>query len=402
MSVPPLSSRTLLTVASLLLTLAPASRGRPADGRRRPRQGRRQPCFAGDSGRQAHPRRTAGSPAGRRHRPIRRRLLRDLTPFSAITCEPADLVSIEGGYLTPRKNGTGVLVVQAGGQSLRVPLIVQDLDKPQPVSFRRDLIAAMNVGGCNAGACHGTPSGKNGFKLSLRGFDPAADYLQLTRDVLGRRTDRSSPGRQPVSAEGARPGAPRRRPAFRRQQRAGRRHPRLAGRGPAGRPGRAAAAARASTSCPARACRTRPVAGSSWPSWPTSPTARVRDVTRLTVFSSSDPAVADVSRRPAWSSSSQPGEVAILCRYLDAIADGPPDLSRAAQGLRLDQPAREQLRRQARLRQAEDAEHPAVGPVHRRGIRPPRLPGRVRHPAQPPRKPRPSWPTASRRQAGAS
>ena len=51
----------------------------------------------------------------------------------------------------------------------------------------------MNVGGCNMGACHGTPSGKNGFKLSLRGFDPAADYRQLTRDQFGRRTDKHDP-----------------------------------------------------------------------------------------------------------------------------------------------------------------------------------------------------------------
>src|SRR6202011_6286511 len=70
---------------------------------------------------------------------------------------------------------------------------VKDLEKPQPVSFRREVIASMNVGGCNAGACHGTPSGKNGFKLSLRGYDPPADYVQLTRDVLGRRTDRNDP-----------------------------------------------------------------------------------------------------------------------------------------------------------------------------------------------------------------
>src|SRR5206468_8149752 len=58
----------------------------------------------------------------------------------------------------------------------------------QPVSFRNELIASLNVGGCNSGACHGTPSGKNGFKLSLRGYDPPADHMQLTRDVLGRRT----------------------------------------------------------------------------------------------------------------------------------------------------------------------------------------------------------------------
>ena len=75
-----------------------------------------------------------------------------------------------------------------GGTTTFVPVNITTTEKPDPVSFRRDVIAAMNVGGCNMGACHGTPSGKNGFKLSLRGFDPAADYLQLTRDVLGRRT----------------------------------------------------------------------------------------------------------------------------------------------------------------------------------------------------------------------
>src|SRR5262249_36191747 len=76
---------------------------------------------------------------------------------------------------------------------------VKDLDRPHPVSFRHELIAALNVGGCNSGACHGTPSGKNGFKLSLRGYDPPADYLQLTRDVLGRRTDRQGPDNSLIS-----------------------------------------------------------------------------------------------------------------------------------------------------------------------------------------------------------
>src|SRR5262249_2830323 len=41
----------------------------------------------------------------------------------------------------------------------------------------------------NQGACHGNQNGKNGFKLSLRGDDPAFDFASLTRDMLGRRTD---------------------------------------------------------------------------------------------------------------------------------------------------------------------------------------------------------------------
>src|SRR5206468_8956193 len=61
------------------------------------------------------------------------------------------------------------------------------------ISFRHQLVGALNVGGCNSGACHGTPSGKGGFRLSLRGFDPELDYIQLTHDVQGRRTSREGP-----------------------------------------------------------------------------------------------------------------------------------------------------------------------------------------------------------------
>ncbi|WP_020468054.1 DUF1549 and DUF1553 domain-containing protein [Zavarzinella formosa] len=71
-----------------------------------------------------------------------------------------------------------------------------------PVSFRRQIVPILTVAGCNAGACHGTPSGKNGFKLSLRGFDPAADFLQLTRDLSGRRTNAAEPDKSLVLLKG--------------------------------------------------------------------------------------------------------------------------------------------------------------------------------------------------------
>src|SRR5438128_6836574 len=61
------------------------------------------------------------------------------------------------------------------------------------VSFRREIIPAITRAGCNAGTCHGTPSGKNGFALSLRGYDPALDYRALTHQAAGRRLDRLQP-----------------------------------------------------------------------------------------------------------------------------------------------------------------------------------------------------------------
>lgn len=59
----------------------------------------------------------------------------------------------------------------------------------EPVSFRNDVMAVLSRGGCNQGTCHGSLNGKGGFKLSLRGEDPAADLLTLTRDTFGRRTN---------------------------------------------------------------------------------------------------------------------------------------------------------------------------------------------------------------------
>src|ERR1041384_315661 len=47
--------------------------------------------------------------------------------------------------------------------------------------------------GCNAGTCHGAAKGKNGFKLSLRGYDPEFDHHALVDDVSGRRFNRSAP-----------------------------------------------------------------------------------------------------------------------------------------------------------------------------------------------------------------
>jgi hypothetical protein len=61
------------------------------------------------------------------------------------------------------------------------------------VSFRRDVIAALSRAGCSQGACHGSPQGKNGFRLSLRGYDPDLDYATLVREQGGRRVDRVNP-----------------------------------------------------------------------------------------------------------------------------------------------------------------------------------------------------------------
>ena len=66
-------------------------------------------------------------------------------------------------------------------------------DEPRPIDFRTDVIAALSRAGCNQGACHGSPQGKNGFRLSLRGYDPDVDFVTLTHAEGGRRVDKTTP-----------------------------------------------------------------------------------------------------------------------------------------------------------------------------------------------------------------
>ena len=73
-------------------------------------------------------------------------------------------------------------------------------DRPR-VTFLRDVAPILNKAGCTAGACHGAAKGKNGFKLSLRGYDPRFDYEALLFDLAGRRFNRADPARSLMLAK---------------------------------------------------------------------------------------------------------------------------------------------------------------------------------------------------------
>lgn len=244
--------------------------------------------------------------------------VRDLTPIAIARVEPSDAVEIQDGlYLRGKKNGTGTVVVSAGGKEVRVPVTVAGMDQPSPVSFRRDVIGALNVGGCNAGACHGTPSGKNGFKLSLRGFEPSADYMQLTREQFGRRVDKHDPKASLflLKAVGAVPHEGGQRftigsvPA----------EMMLAwlADGAKDDPTDLPVVKKVDVLPESRVLKSP----SRWQQLAVAVTyanGRTRDVTRLTVFSSSDPSIADVTPN-GLVEFKRSGEVAVLCRYLEEM-----------------------------------------------------------------------------------
>jgi hypothetical protein len=95
----------------------------------------------------------------------------------------------------PVGDGSGELTCAVAGQTVKVPVQVSGQKEAPKVSFVRDIMPVLSKTGCNAGTCHGAAQGKNGFKLSLRGYDPLFDHQALTDELEGRRFNRAAPER---------------------------------------------------------------------------------------------------------------------------------------------------------------------------------------------------------------
>ena len=86
-----------------------------------------------------------------------------------------------------------MLTVALEGKTANIDVQVAGLDKAPVPDFVRDIAPMIARAGCNAGTCHGAQAGKNGFKLSLRGYDPVYDVRALTDDLSSRRVNIASP-----------------------------------------------------------------------------------------------------------------------------------------------------------------------------------------------------------------
>lgn len=106
-----------------------------------------------------------------------------------------NVVRLESGKAIPTGNGTATITATAGNSSATSKVTVTGMDQPFVWSFRNHVQSVLSKSSCNMGACHGAFAGKKGFKLSLRGYDPDADYLFLTRQARARRVVLSDPGR---------------------------------------------------------------------------------------------------------------------------------------------------------------------------------------------------------------
>ena len=97
------------------------------------------------------------------------------------------------GLVASKGEGETEIVAHHRGEAASVPVVVYGLAHPAGISFEQQIIPILTKAGCNAGACHGKAEGQNGFKLSVFGFDPQADYNALVKEGRGRRVFPAAP-----------------------------------------------------------------------------------------------------------------------------------------------------------------------------------------------------------------
>lgn len=99
----------------------------------------------------------------------------------------------ENGVIVPVSDGETVVQVQAGTIERTIPVRVTNQSVERRTDFESEVLVALSKQGCNSGACHGSPSGKGMFRLSLRAFDKQLDELTLIHEEFGRRLNLVKP-----------------------------------------------------------------------------------------------------------------------------------------------------------------------------------------------------------------
>ena len=133
----------------------------------------------------------------------RQSLVAQIVYSNGITVDVTDKIQIgvadpkvlkqNGKTFSPVADGETTVKVSIENFNVDITAKITNAGANRPISFTNDVMPVFTKSGCNAGSCHGAARGKDGFRLSLYGFDPKGDYHRLTREMPGRRVNLSLP-----------------------------------------------------------------------------------------------------------------------------------------------------------------------------------------------------------------
>lgn len=120
-------------------------------------------------------------------------ITRDITNEAKVEFANPTLVRREGFRVYPVADGQTEMIVSFAGQVVKLPVKISQAKVDRAISFKQDVMPVFMRAGCNSGGCHGAARGKDGFRLSLFGFDPDGDHHRITHELNGRRVNLSVP-----------------------------------------------------------------------------------------------------------------------------------------------------------------------------------------------------------------
>lgn len=120
-------------------------------------------------------------------------LTADVTDKIQWSLTDSQFVRFENSKLFPVADGQTQLNGEFQGHKISIPVTVARATETLPISFKMDVMPIFMRSGCNTGSCHGAARGKDGFRLSLFGFDPDGDHQRLTTEQFGRRINFALP-----------------------------------------------------------------------------------------------------------------------------------------------------------------------------------------------------------------
>ena len=119
--------------------------------------------------------------------------VRDVSGEVTFAVADPKIARMADGAIWSVGDGKTTVTAKLKDRTVQIPVAVRGVAGAKPPRFATEVIPALTKAGCNMGGCHGAAQGKGGFKLSLQGYDPEADYEAITRAAGARRVSPAQP-----------------------------------------------------------------------------------------------------------------------------------------------------------------------------------------------------------------